>query len=1045
MDHFPSRFPEGESGTDKNDQTAQSPIEHAKGFPFEMKNRTSPFRKPSKASKLPGASPSRHLSMAKALGTFHLSVAVVLVAVTGLLVHSWLGKRIGDMQEAHVHHLMEDVNHSIESFLDGWATILKSSSTRFFVSPRMEAGDVVQGDPDGFPERLLAGKGESRWALLDREGRILRSGSPLPPSSGREEPWMASLVEGRADRHVDFIRREGRYYWRVAVPAASGQGPAAVLVAELPVEAIDKDGYISRQLENSLLEMVFEGTVVASFGSRVEAPAREFPSSCSRLTLRYRWDRTPLEKSRRTLLLKAVAGLAGIMGAAFGALFLLNRRLFVRPVEELRALARSLDAGLPPSPAPTGHRIAEIALLAEDLNRMAARIASREGKLKATLDDLENRVKERTARLQEQLAEQRRMEDALREREEKYRTIFESINDVYMEASIAEGRIAEVSPSVERLFGYSREEVVGKSPEIFYENPEDGKRLLEALEKRGYVNDYEASLKGASNKVHTCSLSVKLLRDDEGAPLKIVGTVRDITERKHQEEAMAQARREAESANRAKSQFLANMSHEIRTPLNGIMGFGELLASMIEDPRQRDYLEAIQSSGRHLLNLIDDILDLSKIDAGKLEIQYGPVDLRRLVDEVLAIFRLEAIKKSLRLDVAFDHSIPPFVRSSESRLRQILFNLVGNAVKFTDCGRVRVQWKASKGEAEGTVDLLLSVEDEGIGIEKDRLELIFQSFRQQDGEINRKYGGTGLGLTITRRLVEMMNGSVSVDSAPGEGSRFDVLLRGVEVCRREETELERAEAEKVERGEFLGQTVLVVDDDPFSRKLVSQFLAREQLNVVEATGGRQGVLLARKHLPDVILMDLVMPSMDGRQAVRELRKTPSTAPIPVVALTASVLEEDGASSSEDPAVFDGRLNKPFRKTDLVSELSRHLKVSRKEAGERDSPEGWGEDEDWRPQIPAQGPSLAQVLEEEMLPLWKEVDEVIEMDSIEDFARKLESVSRRFGISGLTRYAERLTDCARNFNIAQVELALEEFPRLLERIRATLSHGTAEDL
>lgn len=273
-------------------------------------------------------------------------------------------------------------------------------------------------------------------------------------------------------------------------------------------------------------------------------------------------------------------------------------------------------------------------------------------------------------------------------------------------------------------------------------------------------------------------------RDESGAVLRLVGTHMDITELKEIQQAMKLAREQAENANRIKSQFLANMSHEIRTPMNAVLGFAELLwEDLKEEPRHREALDAIMNSGRLLLRLINDVLDLSKIEAGRMELELHECRLPRLFQEIRDMFRWKVAEKKLDLVLELDPKLPEQVMIDDVRLRQVLVNLTGNAVKFTHQGRITVRCLVDRAYPDGTIDLLLSVEDSGIGIPEQDMGRIFDAFSQASGQSSGSYGGTGLGLTISRRVVEMMQGTISVSSRPGQGTLFQIWLPGVEVLR----------------------------------------------------------------------------------------------------------------------------------------------------------------------------------------------------------------------------------------------------------------------
>jgi len=261
---------------------------------------------------------------------------------------------------------------------------------------------------------------------------------------------------------------------------------------------------------------------------------------------------------------------------------------------------------------------------------------------------------------------------------------------------------------------------------------------------------------------------------------------------------LIQAKEVAESANRAKSEFLANMSHEIRTPLNSVIGFSELLLKMVKDKKQKSYLSSIHAGGKTLLILINDILDIVKIEAGMLKIKFEPVDINNIIDELKQLFSITITEKGLEFFVEIDESLLARLELDKKRLRQVLFNLIGNAVKFTDMGHVKISvCQDDNNNNNNHIDLIIAVEDTGIGIPKDEQDKIFEAFQQVDGKSTRKYGGTGLGLAISKRLIEMMNGQLSIHSKVGLGSRFEIILRDVKVSKNKVCLVSTARQDKV--------------------------------------------------------------------------------------------------------------------------------------------------------------------------------------------------------------------------------------------------------
>lgn len=391
-----------------------------------------------------------------------------------------------------------------------------------------------------------------------------------------------------------------------------------------------------------------------------------------------------------------------------------------------------------------------------------------------------------------------------------------------------------------------------------------------------------------------------------------------ITARKRHERELKEAKEQAERADRAKSEFLANMSHEIRTPLNAIIGFGELLEEYLANDHQlRDYAETIVTSGENLLGIINDVLDLSKIEAGMMNMECVPLSLRHFLNEVLRIFKTVAAEKGLRLELCIDCAIPEVVLLDELRLRQILVNVIGNAVKFTHRGHVIVTITGCYKECEARWEIVFTIKDSGIGVAPEDQETIFESFRQSSGQSSRAYGGTGLGLSISKRLVELMHGSIELESTVGIGSTFIIrlpaLAAGIQGKCKDQDSL---------KVQFLPAKVLIADDVESNRQLLQVLLRKAGLVVACAEDGQQAVAMALQFQPDLILMDVRMPILDGVAAAELIHEHPLTGNIPIIALTASGCCEKQWERSG----FSGCLHKPVTATRLYAELGGHLRM-----------------------------------------------------------------------------------------------------------------------
>ena len=484
-----------------------------------------------------------------------------------------------------------------------------------------------------------------------------------------------------------------------------------------------------------------------------------------------------------------------------------------------------------------------------------------------------------------------------------------------------------------------------------------------------------------------------------------------------------QLAREAEAANRAKSEFLANMSHEIRTPMNAVMGYAELLESSITEPRQRTYLDSIKSGSRSLLTLINDILDLSRIEAGKMRLEVGPMDVERLLEDVRRIFAMRAESRGLTLRVDIEGELPPVMLLDETRLRQVLFNLVGNAIKFTHQGSVIIRARSAPdiaAEPSSSCVLVIEVEDTGIGIPVDQQIRIFEAFEQQEGQSNRQYGGTGLGLAISRKLVEMMGGELQVQSEPGRGSLFTIRLSHVETS---VTDLSDAGPDHGAHDyRFSPALILVADDNETNRRLVRDMLTPYGLRIIEAENGHQAVERARQDKPDLVLLDIRMPLMDGYECRAALHDDPDSAHIPVIALTASVMAEDSHRIRD--AHFDGFLRKPVSRAEILEALSRFLPhqalhETTEEAAPGDEP----------PISEEQLRQLRQTLEVAFAGRWQKIKDSGDPEGIRAFGEDLQQLADETGSGPLRHYGAALCEGIDAFELDRVNRLLDDFPNL----------------
>ncbi|MFQ5583697.1 MAG: response regulator, partial [Calditrichia bacterium] len=614
--------------------------------------------------------------------------------------------------------------------------------------------------------------------------------------------------------------------------------------------------------------------------------------------------------------------------------------------------------------------------------------------------------------------------------------------DVYSEVNIEDGTFIEITPSIKEVLGYEREELIGQPIASFYTQPEKRKELFHALKNNGYLSDYEVDFIDKAGNEVPCSLSVRIVTDDRGKPSKIVGTMRDIserkkserilreseekyrdifenandliqsvdgegkilyvnrrwkevleytdeevenlnlmdilhkdhvsecmnllrnlsesgefsgvetvfvsksgkeiyvegnvnaqymdgafiasrgifrdiTERKQAEEVIQRAREEAEAANRAKSEFLANMSHEIRTPMNGVIGMAGLLLDTNLTSEQREYAEIIKNSADSLLMLINDILDFSKIESGKMDLEILDFDLRTTMEDMNDMLALRAKKKGLELACLIEPEVPSLLRGDPGRLRQILINLVGNAVKFTHKGDVTIHIKL-EDEDDERATIRFEVKDTGIGIPAEKLGKLFQAFTQADASTTRKYGGSGLGLAISKRLVHLMGGEIGAESEEGRGSTFWFTISLEKQPPQASSGILHEENIPVS---LKGIRILVVDDNSTNRQVLSYMLESWGCRHSEVPDGRTALekllqAVQKKDPYRIAILDMQMPEMDGEMLGKEIKSQHELQDTALVMMTS--IGERGDTPRLEKIGFSAYMTKPVKQSQLYN-------------------------------------------------------------------------------------------------------------------------------
>ncbi len=527
--------------------------------------------------------------------------------------------------------------------------------------------------------------------------------------------------------------------------------------------------------------------------------------------------------------------------------------------------------------------------------------------------------------------ERRQAQARLSESERRYRDLFENANDVVISVDL-EGRFTAVNNTTQRVSGYSRDELLAMNIAGLLVPEDVGRARNNALEMLAGVSVGQHDLTAIAKDGRRVELEVaSRLIFENGRPVGLQSIARDVTERKESERRMEQYARAlsrkndelsealetARQATEAKSRFLANMSHEIRTPMNGVLGMTELLLETDLVPGQRDCAAAVKKSAEALLVLINEILDLSRIEAGKLELRPEPFDLGNLVAWIAAMLEVQARPKGVAFRCTIDDAVPRVLCGDAVRFRQVLDNLAANAVKFTERGHVAVG-VGIESETDESVTLRCTVEDTGIGISADQMPRLFHSFSQADSSTTKRYGGAGLGLAISKQLVEMMGGRMGCESQPGQGSRFWFTAT---LGKAREAPAPVASAPEPRAESRAGGHILLAEDNEINRRIALRLLERAGYRARAVANGRLAVAEVLAGAFDAVLMDVHMPEMDGFEATAEIRRAENGfRRTPVIALTARAMTGDRERCLE--AGMDDYLTKPVRGEELIAVLDR---------------------------------------------------------------------------------------------------------------------------
>ncbi len=675
-----------------------------------------------------------------------------------------------------------------------------------------------------------------------------------------------------------------------------------------------------------------------------------------------------------------------------------------------------------------------------------------EEKIKKSQEELEKIVIERTTDLtnsrkaainllQDTTIQRQRAEEALIKLEESHQEIKKLSQAV--EQSTAAVVITDINGNIEytnQTFvdhtGYSKAESIGKNPRFLKSgNTPDSvfKSLWQKITSgESWMGEFNNKKKNGDTYWESAFISP--IFNDQKEIVNYVKIAQDISERKKLEEELVIALEQADQATKAKSEFLANMSHEIRTPMNAILGFSDLLSLNIKEGQAKSYLDSLKMSGKSLLTLINDILDLSKVEAGMLQLNYDFINLSQLTDEIKQIFSGKIEEKNLKLNVKIDKDLPASIYLDESRLRQVLINLTSNAIKFTEEGHINISLSFKKAKektniiSNKSIDLTIIVKDSGIGIPKEFHTTIFDSFTQYEGHVTKKYEGTGLGLAITQKLVTLMKGEISLVSEPGIGSTFTLTFKNTPIT-----------SEKITKGkiqnlsfddvQFQPSLVLIVDDVQNNLMFLAGILEYAGLKTITAENGKEALDILKTKDPNLIITDIRMPVMDGVELLKSIRNNPDYKNIPIVAASASVMKESLLKIQKYD--FDGVMTKPIQIPELITELLKFIPFSKSNII---SPKINVKHYNFEVNPNISNLDILASLEKKCSPLWLEISERQPVRKVEKFGKLLIKIGNNMSIHMLSEYGNDILIALKSFNIEGMVKLIKLYPKLVQKIK-----------
>jgi PAS domain S-box-containing protein len=630
-------------------------------------------------------------------------------------------------------------------------------------------------------------------------------------------------------------------------------------------------------------------------------------------------------------------------------------------------------------------------------------------------------------------------EKSVKDSEEKFRELAERTQDTLILLS-ASNEILYISPNLERIMGISADEYAENPLHVLkLVHPEDRYWVIPEInnyrKKQHESIDIQFRVVLESGDLKWIWYRENTIFDQNHHPLRYAAVMTDITSNKLAEQQLKEAKEEAEKAYRSKSVFLANISHEIRTPMNAVLGFTDLLYSRITDPVLKGYLSSIRSSGNTLLNLLNDILDLSKIEAEKMRIILSPVNLFTVFDEIKHIFSLKALEKGLDYSFKIDKNIPSSLMLDELRLKQILLNLIDNAIKFTEQGEIKIKARLIGSQSfDSKVDISIAVEDSGIGIPESMQESVFESFRQQDDQDKKKYKGTGLGLAITKRLVELCKGSLKLTSKPGMGSKFEVVFTDLEVSEPIIT-LEKRSSRKIrfEKAALKNKVIVLVDEQKTNRDLIKEVFYQSESKVIEGESV-ESVLDEVTEDVDLFILEMKNPGsvLEDLILINNHPGLKNSAMIGVTSTSEFNLE------TKILKAFKAILTKPIQLEGFVEIVDNHFSRS----GNKEKKNGSVFDDDIIDFSILN--EVIKLLKGDLHQQWQSALDTASFAEIEQFAQTIKEVGTEYNLHALNTFSDVLTMHVKNFDIDRMNEVLNSYPVIIKELKGNLKNLTSDN-